>query len=68
MFGDSASFFDISIGNISEAIAETPINHTFFCKSVMRTFRCIYVNCLDRLRSFAEISTKLKKNALFLTI
>ena len=65
MFGDSASFFDISIGNISETIPETPINHTFFCKSVMRTCRCIYGNCLNRLRSLAEVSTKLEKDAFF---
>ena len=27
----------------------------------MRTFRCIYVNCFNRLRFLAEVSTKLKK-------
>ena len=52
-------FFDILIANISWIVAQTPINHIIFWKSVMRTFRCIYVNCFNRLRFLAEISTKL---------
>ena len=35
-------FFDISIANISWTVDQTPINHSIFWKSVMRTFRCIY--------------------------
>ena len=54
-------FFDILIANISWTVAQTPINHTIFWKSVMRTFRCIYVNCFNRLRFLAEVSTKFSK-------
>ena len=42
-------FFDVLIVNISWTVAQTPINHSIFWKSVMRTFRCIYVNCFNRL-------------------
>ena len=52
-------FFDILITNISWAVARTAINHSIFWKSVMRTFRCIYVNCFNGLRFLAEVSTKL---------
>ena len=52
-------FFDVLIVNISWTVAQTPINHSIFWKSVMRTFRCIYVNCFNRLRFLAEVSTKL---------
>ena len=33
--------------------------------SVMRTFRWVYVNCLNRLRFLAETGTKFKKMHLF---
>ena len=52
-------FFDVLIVNISWTVAQTPINHSIFWKSVMRTFRCIYVNCFTQRRFFAEVSTKL---------
>ena len=52
-------FFDILIPNISWRV--TPINHILFWKSVIRTFRCIFVNCFDWLRFLAEVSTKLQK-------
>ena len=52
-------FFDVLIVNISWTVAQTPINHSIFWKSVMRTFRCIYVNCFNKLPFFAEVSTKL---------
>ena len=42
-------FSDILISNISWMVAQTPINHSIFWKSVMRTFRCIYVNCFNNL-------------------
>ena len=42
-------FFDILIANISWIVAQAPINHIIFCKSIMITFRCIYVNCLTDL-------------------
>ena len=44
-------FFDILIANISWTVAQTSINRSIFSKNVMRTFRCIYVNCFNRLRS-----------------
>ena len=52
-------FFDILIANISWTVAQTPINHSIFWKSVMRTFRCICVNCFNRLIFLVEVSTKL---------
>ena len=58
-------FFDVLIVNISWTVAQTPINHSIFWKSVMRTFRCIYVNCFNRLRFLAEVSTKLQKMHFF---
>ena len=42
-------FFDISISNNSWRVAQTPINHTIFWKSIMRTFRYIYSNNFNRL-------------------
>ena len=54
-------FFDILITNISWTVAQAPINHSIFWKSVMTNFRCIYVHCFNRLRFLAEISTKLLK-------
>ena len=52
-------FFDILIVNFSWTVAQTPINHSIFWKSVMRTFRCIYVNCFNRLGFLAEVYTRL---------
>ena len=52
-------FFGILIVNILWTVAQTPINHSIFWKSVMRTLRWIYVNCLKRLRFLVEVSTKL---------
>ena len=60
-------FFDILITNISWTVAQTPINHNIFWKSVMRTFRCIYVNCFNRLKSFCWGHHKIVKNAPFYT-
>ena len=52
-------FFDILIASNSWTVAHTPINHSIFWKSVMRTIRCIYVNCFNRLQFLVEFSTKL---------
>ena len=52
-------FFDFLIANISWAVVQTLINHTMFWRSVMRTSRCIYVNCFNRLRFLPKITTKL---------
>ena len=51
--------FDVLIANISWTVAQTPINYSIFWKSVMRTFRCIYVNYFSRLRFLAEVGTKI---------
>ena len=51
--------------NVSWTVGQTHINHVIFWKSVMRTFRCIYVNCIDRWRFFAEVRTKLLKKMHF---
>ena len=58
-------FFDILIAVISSMVAQTPINHSIFWKCVMRNFRCIYVNCFNRRRFLAEISTKMSKMLFF---
>ena len=46
-------------------MAETPINHIIFRKSVMRTLRCMYINCINRFRSLTEVSTELQKINFF---
>ena len=51
-------FFCISIANIAWTVAHTPIKHIIFWKGVMRTFRCIYVNCFNRLRFLATQNYK----------
>ena len=44
-----------------ETVSHSIINNINFWKCVTRPFRCIYVNCLNRLRFLAEVSTKLQK-------
>ena len=58
-------FFDILIANISWTVAQTPINHIIFWKTVMKTFRSIYVNYFNTLGFLAEVSTKLQKMLFF---
>ena len=58
-------FFYILIANVSWTVAQTPINHIIFWKTVMKIFRSIYVNCFNRLRFLAEVSTKLQKMHFF---
>ena len=53
--------FDILIANISWTIVQTTINHVIFSKRVKRTFRCIYVSCINIFRFAAEVSTNLQK-------
>ena len=55
------SIFPFLIANISWTVAQAPINHIIFWKSVMRTFRYRYVNCFNRLTFLAEVSSKLQK-------
>ena len=57
--------FDILIANISCMVAQTPLNHTIFWKTVIRTFRSIYVNCFNKLRFLSEISRKLQTMHFF---
>ena len=42
-------FFNILNCNIWWTMVQTTVNHVIFWKSEMRTFRCIYVNCLGFL-------------------
>ena len=49
----------------SETVSHSIINNTNFWKCVTRPFRCIYVNCFNRLRFLAEVSTKLQKMHFF---
>ena len=66
----SQHFFVFLSANISWTVGQIYINHIIFWKSVMRTLRCIHVNCFSKLRFVAEVSTKLQitKAALFWTI
>ena len=54
-------FSDILIAKISWTVAQTPIRYIIFWKTVIKTFRSIYVNCFNTLRFLAEVSTKLQK-------
>ena len=56
--------FDISIATISKTLAQNPIDHIIFWKSVMMTFLYTYVNCFNRLRFLAKFSTKLQKKKI----
>ena len=44
-----------------ETVSHSIINNINFWNCITRPFRCIYVNCLNRLRFLAEVSTKLQK-------
>ena len=54
-------FFYVLIANISWNVAQTPINHIIFWTSVMKTFRCIYENCFNRLRFLLRSVQNCKK-------
>ena len=56
-----STFFDILIAYISWTVDQTLINHIIFWKSIMRNFRGRYVDCFNRLKFLAEVSTKLQK-------
>ena len=58
-------FFDTLNANISWTVAQTPIRHIIFWKTVIKTFRSIYVNCFNTLRFLAEASTKFQKVHFF---
>ena len=47
--------FDILIANTSCTVAQTPLSHTIFWKTVIRTFRSIHVNCFNKLRFLSEV-------------
>ena len=51
----------ISNTNIFKTFSHNIVNNNIFWKCVTRSFRCIYVNCFNILRFFAEVSTKLRK-------
>ena len=53
-----------SNSNISKTVSYSIINN-YHLKCVTRSSGCIYVNCFNRLRLLAEVSTKVAKNALF---
>ena len=53
--------YSTSNTHTSETVSHSIINNTNFWKCVTRPFRCIYVNCFNRLRFLAEISTNLQK-------
>ena len=57
--------YSTSNTHTSETVSHSIINNTNFWKCVTRPFRCIYVNCFNRLRFLAEVSTKLQKMHFF---
>ena len=61
-----STFFDILFFNICKLlISRTPIKDTIFWKSMMRSFRWIEINCFNRFRFLAEVSTNLQKMHYF---
>ena len=62
---DLMGFFDILIANISWTVAQKPIRHIIFWKTVIKLFRSIYVNCFNTRRFLAEAGTKLQKMKFF---
>ena len=58
-------FFDILIANISWTVAQPSIRHIILWKTIIKTFRFIYVNCFNTLRFPAEVRTKLQKTHFF---
>ena len=58
-------FFDILITNISWMVAHISMNHIIFWKSLMITFRCIYMISFNRLSFLTNVSTKLQKMDFF---
>ena len=44
-----------------ETVSHSIINNINFWKCVTRLFRCMYVNCFNRLRFLAEVRTNLQK-------
>ena len=42
-------FSDILIAHVSWTVAQTPITHIIFWKTVIKTFRSIYINCFNIL-------------------
>ena len=53
--------FDTLIANMSWTVAQTHINHSILWKSVMRPFRCIYVNCFNNLDFLLRSAENCKK-------
>ena len=51
--------------NISKTLSHGIINNTLFWKCVTRPFRCININCFNRLRFLAR-SAQICKNCIFL--
>ena len=61
----SQHFFDILFLNIWWTVAQNPTKHTIFWRSMMRPFRWISMNCFNRFRFLAEVSTNLHKMHYF---
>ena len=60
----SQFFFDILFFNILWIVAQNSTKNTIFWKSMMRSFRWIEINCFNRFRFLAEVSTNLQKCSL----
>ena len=55
----------LAIKYVSEIVSHRIVNNAISLKCVTRPFRCICVNCFNRLRYLAEVSTKLQKIPFF---
>ena len=60
--------FDILIANISYTVAQTPRNHVIFWKSVMRTFRSIYMYIASTDLGFLLMSAQTCQKCTFWTV
>ena len=61
----SQYFFDILFFNTSWTIARTPKINIIFWSSMMRSFSWIEINCFNRFRFSAEVSTDSEKMLYF---
>ena len=55
------TIFLMSNPKIPETVSHSIVNNTIFWNCLTRPFRCIYVNCFNRLIFRAEVSIKLQK-------
>ena len=58
----------VSHPNISEAVSQSTTSNTVLWKCIAISFKWVYINCFNKIRFLAKISSKLQKNVLFWTM